>query len=325
MNALTGGASLLLGALLVTAGFMKVVRADDFRLAVARLVPETWRHSFLPVAVRGLGWLELLVGAAVISAPVAPRGVALGAQAACAFLYLGFIGVVGRAIRVGARCGCFSSLSDGPSGGAELGRAMALGILAVVALVARLDGWAALRPTLSMFAWTGVLALGVASSAAVGSRVWRASAEGKGITLARPRPTARIGSAALFLLGHITTWRLFAGPPVRAELAQDQLEAILKALDESPGGTSLAAGIREGSGRLFATEIDMGPALVPPIRYFRLTNVTADVPDVSVWVALVEDDGAVVAVVGEPGPTAEANSTLAKPADGREIGQSLTT
>jgi hypothetical protein len=57
-----------------------------------------------------------------------------------ALLYLLFIIAVGIAIKRGTSCGCWGSLSDGVAGGAELGRAIGLAVIAVTAAVIRADG-----------------------------------------------------------------------------------------------------------------------------------------------------------------------------------------
>jgi hypothetical protein len=102
-----------------------------------------------------------------------------------ALLFLAFIAAVVVAIKRGASCGCWGSLSDGVAGGAELGRAISLGVLAVVVAVARAEEvslqWStpalvagvALAVAVLALAWTGGRALpGRSRAKAMRSPVW---------------------------------------------------------------------------------------------------------------------------------------------------------
>jgi hypothetical protein len=167
------GAALLLGVLLLTAGALKLWRPMAFAHALYRLLPErlTSRSRVALRAAPAVAGLELATGAALVGAPWWPAGVATGAAAAAALLYAAFVGVVGWAVRKGTACGCFSSFSDGPAGGAELGRSLALAALAATALGLRV---AATIPTgwrWVALAWLAGLGAATVLAAAAGGRL----------------------------------------------------------------------------------------------------------------------------------------------------------
>jgi hypothetical protein len=297
MIAFTGGASLLLGALLVLAGVMKIVRPDGFRLAVRRVLPQQFdRLSLVPVLTRYFGWFEVVLGAALVSAPVTIRPVAIGGQATAVIVYLAFVWVVRRAIRVGSACGCFSSLSDGRSGGAELGRAIALAVISVAALAAGLQsgqpvgwGWAVLG-------WSGLLVVLVAFSAVLGAGVSRASSKATAITVSGPFGR-RLATNALFLVGRVSTWRLFTNPPIPAKLEPAELEAVLHALVDSPGGgPPLEEMLRDGLGEVDLRELKMGVDIMPNVRFLVVSHSDGGSPVTEV-VALIAEPGGPHAIV----------------------------
>jgi hypothetical protein len=156
-----GGSALLLAGLLIVAGVLKLVRPRPFAHAVYRLLPRhlVRRSSLARVAPWLAGTVEVLAGAGLL----AVRSVWVAGVVAA--LYLGFVGVVVVAIRKGTSCGCFSSFSDGAAGGAELGRSLALGVLAVVLVAVGSWSW---RP--DAIAWLAVLVVVVAAAAALGGR-----------------------------------------------------------------------------------------------------------------------------------------------------------
>src|SRR5262245_65956586 len=81
-----------------------------------------------------LGLWELLLAGALVMI----GGLAVGLAVAGTFL--GFLGFVVAAVRRGASCGCWASLTEGPAGGAELART---GVLAAGATYVAVVGWPA--------------------------------------------------------------------------------------------------------------------------------------------------------------------------------------
>ena len=75
---------------------------------------------------------ELLLATAILVAGGPAVGVAVAAT------FLGFLGFVVAAVRRGASCGCWASLTEGPAGGAELART---GVLAGAAVGLAVTGW----------------------------------------------------------------------------------------------------------------------------------------------------------------------------------------
>lgn len=127
------GVALLLGTMLVAAGFPKLA-APRYVASALRRALTAGNDATLLLAGRLLGGWELLLGAALV-AVTGRAGIAVAALAAVTFA--GFTTFVVLAIRRGAACGCWASLSEGPAGGAELARALALTALAVVLLAGR--------------------------------------------------------------------------------------------------------------------------------------------------------------------------------------------
>ena len=77
----------------------------------------TLRTPVLRRLGRLLGPWELVLAAAMLSSV---GTVGRGGRSAATFV--GFLGFVVVAVRRGASCGCWASLTEGPAGGAELGR-----------------------------------------------------------------------------------------------------------------------------------------------------------------------------------------------------------
>jgi hypothetical protein len=138
----TQGIALALAFLLVSAGLPKLWRPDHVAGALRRVVGQR-RPSTRALHRLGrlLGLWELLLAAAVVV-----LGGVVGFAVAATFL--GFLGFVVIAVRRGASCGCWASLTEGPAGGAELART---GVLASGAGVVALAGWAPLS-----FGWAAV-------------------------------------------------------------------------------------------------------------------------------------------------------------------------
>jgi hypothetical protein len=165
MQAGISGTSVLLGVLLVVAGMLKLMDPRPFGWAMMRLMPaQWWGWRVAPPSRIGriVGPSEVAIGVGVVLLP----GAAGAAMAGIAgLLFLGFTAAVLAAIRKGSSCGCWGSFSDGPAGGAELGRVVALAIVAVALAVSRpLSGdnvqlsWPALVWALVLLACVGVAA-----------------------------------------------------------------------------------------------------------------------------------------------------------------------
>ncbi len=215
MSAFMEGGTLLLAALLLGAGAMKLVRPRPFSHALYRLLPVGLAHrpALATAAAPAVGIAELLVGVGLLGSTWW-KAEWSSAAAAGAFLYAAFVGVILVAFRKGSACGCWSSFSDGPAGGAELGRALALAMVAAGVLAAGLlDGpprsWRWLSP-----AWALTLAVAVAAVAAIGWRLLPACA---GSASRLPFAT-RAGGFAAMLLGRVTSRNgnvsLLTAPPL---------------------------------------------------------------------------------------------------------------
>ena len=136
MDPMILGASLLLGVLLVSAGIAKTVAPRYAGSAVRRVVRRSRIASdgAILVAVRVLGVYEILLGAALMTS----HGVvSVIVAAATVVTFVGMDLFVVAAIRRGSHCGCWASLTEGPAGGAELGRSVALTLIAELLLAQR--------------------------------------------------------------------------------------------------------------------------------------------------------------------------------------------
>jgi len=154
------GLALALAALLVSAGVPKLWRPGHVAGALRRVVGPRDAHVLRRWG-RLLGAWEVTLAAAVVLVGERLVGVAL------AVTYLGFLGFVVAAVRRGTSCGCWASLTEGPAGGAELGRT---GVLAAAAVVVAVTGWA---PGISVAAlgWAAALLAVMALAAVAGGRI----------------------------------------------------------------------------------------------------------------------------------------------------------
>jgi hypothetical protein len=234
-----GGAALLLGALLVSAGTLKLVRPRAFTHAVFRLLPGKWEwgSTAAMLAPWAVGVTEVFVGAALIAGVWLPAGWRTAAAIAAAGLFVAFTAVIGYAIRRGAACGCFGSFSDGPAGGSELGRALVLaGISCSVAAVCLVSG-SAVRPGPWALAWTFVLAGCVVVGADVGSEVDDRRAASDRETSG---PTAS-GRSVAFFLGGVTSSRSGQGFPRTVRLGPRETEQLTERVRATASGQALDA------------------------------------------------------------------------------------
>lgn len=193
---MTQGIALALAGLLVTAGLPKLWRPDHVAGALRRVFGQRLPIPALQRLGQLLGAWELLLATAVLVL----GGPATGGAVAATFL--GFLGFVVVAVRRGASCGCWASLTEGPAGGAELART---GVLACAATYLAIVGWSP-RIGWESVGWAALF-LGVTWGAtAVGG--WVApvrSARVAGRLAMRAAPTRRGRAAARlgFLLGFV--------------------------------------------------------------------------------------------------------------------------
>lgn len=186
-SALPQGFAFALAVLLVSAGLPKLWRPGHVAGALRRVVgprpaPVLRRWG------RFLGAWEVLLAVAVVFV----GGPVVGA--ALAVTFTGFVGFVVAAVRRGASCGCWASMTEGPAGGAELART---GVLAVAAVFVAVTGW---QPGLgvAVLGWAAVLLVAMVAAAVLGGRVapvrsahvarrlrWRAAPTRRGRVLAR--------------------------------------------------------------------------------------------------------------------------------------------
>lgn len=138
----TTGIAALLAVVLTIAGVIKIVEPRYVAAALRRVSGTVARRAARSEkdarrAGRTIGVVETALGLAlVLVTGWASVAVAVVAVALCA----SFVVAVVLAIRRGQACGCWASLSEGPAGGAELGRAVALVAAALVVLTARATG-----------------------------------------------------------------------------------------------------------------------------------------------------------------------------------------
>lgn len=189
MTVAASGASALLAALLAVAGALKAGRPAASAAALRKLLPARLRTGARAVA-RALGAVELLTAAGLI---VASGAAAVGVAGWTLLLGLGFTAAVEAAIRKGAACGCWGSLSTGQAGGAETARAVGVAALAVFVLAARLRGWTGAAYEhlgAAALAWTLLLGVAWFAGAWIGA-------------LVRPTPTKRKDVAVSLLRGFV--------------------------------------------------------------------------------------------------------------------------
>ncbi|HYQ68373.1 MauE/DoxX family redox-associated membrane protein [Actinophytocola sp.] len=191
------GVALALAVLLAGAGLPKLWRPDHVAGALRRVfVRRTVSTAALRRAGQALGLWELLLAAAM----VVLGGHAVGIAAAATFL--GFLGFVVAAVRRGASCGCWASLTEGPAGGAELARTAVLAAGAAHLAVAGWSpgfGWASAGWAAAFLALMAVAATAGGRVAPVRSaRVARRLAQ-----RAAPTRRGRLAARLAFLLGFV--------------------------------------------------------------------------------------------------------------------------
>jgi hypothetical protein len=195
------GVALALALLLVCAGVPKLVRPGHVAGALRRVFGRgrTLRTPVLRVYGRLLGAWETALAAAMVSV----GGVAVAVPVAATFV--GFTGFVVVAMRRGASCGCWASLSEGPAGGAELARTITL--TAAAGYLAVTDPWrASFGPT--QIGWAATLLAVTWLATTIGARVApiRSTRVARRLAM-RSAPTAwgRALAKATFLAGFVHT------------------------------------------------------------------------------------------------------------------------
>lgn len=191
MGDFVGGGCVLLAALLASAGLLKLLGPAGFSHAVFRLLPERlhWRGTLAKAAAPVVGAAEVAAAGGLLASVGRAGPGALAAQWATAALTAAFVAVVAVAIEKGTACGCWSSFSDGPAGGAELSRAVSLALLALVGAALRQAGIASPAWTWGVLPWAVGLGLVVAAAAALGGRL-PVGPPPDGLPALGPRPRA---------------------------------------------------------------------------------------------------------------------------------------
>jgi Methylamine utilisation protein MauE len=141
-DATTTGMATVLAAVLIVAGVIKIVEPRYVAAALRRISGRIAMRAARSEkearrAGRTVGVVETLVGVALL---VVTGWLGMVVAAIAVALFGLFVVVVELAVRRGIACGCWASLSEGPAGGAELGRAGALAAAAVVVLIGRATG-----------------------------------------------------------------------------------------------------------------------------------------------------------------------------------------
>ncbi len=226
---MTQGVALALAVLLACAGLPKLLRPGHVAGALRRVLRRgrPRRTEVLLRWGRAVGAWELLLAAALLTV----GGVAVGVAVAVTFL--GFLGFVVAAVRRGASCGCWASLTEGPAGGAELGRTGVLAAAAVSLTVADWDAglsWAAAG-------WAVVVLAAMYLGAVLGGRVAPVRSDRIARRLAlRAAPTwqGRLLARVLFLAGFVHTGTTAEQERLTAALAERQRRLLVAATADRP-------------------------------------------------------------------------------------------
>lgn len=208
VEATTTGVALVLAAVLVVAGVIKLVEPRYVAAAMRRISDGVARRAARRGAEarragRVVGGVETIAGLALV---IVTGDASVAVAAFATLVFAAFVVVVIAAIRRGASCGCWASLSEGPAGGAELGRALALVAGGVVVVVGRAmgDRQATWRPATALavvaalvalvaLTWLGRLLLPVRDANVVERLAVRAA----------PTRAGRLGAYVAFLFGFV--------------------------------------------------------------------------------------------------------------------------
>ena len=225
MTSFVTGATGLLGLLLFLAGILKLANPRPFGWAMLRLMSPGWAGWRLVTPGRAgylVGAIEVLTAVTVV---VGSGRVGEATAAWSGLLYLAFIAAVAVAIKRGASCGCWGSLSDGVAGGAELGRAASLGVVAVVAAGARTAGTTLRWSTPALVAAAG-LAVAVLVAAWAGGRALPGRSRAR--AMRSPVWDGPLGSQIALLSGSIGNRLARFDPPSRMSSARTGRRATRK-------------------------------------------------------------------------------------------------
>jgi methylamine utilization protein MauE len=221
----TEGIALALAFLLVSAGLPKLWRPEHVAGALRRVF---WRQRVATPVLNLLGqllglWELMLAGSLLMIG-----GLAVGLVVAGTFL--GFLGFVVAAVRRGASCGCWASLTEGPAGGAELART---GTLTAGAGCLAVAGWS-LEFAWADAGWAAAFLAVTWLAAIVGGRVApvRSARVARRLSM-RAAPTRRGRAMAwlAFLLGFV-----HAGTAAQRRRYIDALTTQQAAARRAPAG-----------------------------------------------------------------------------------------
>jgi hypothetical protein len=203
-HGMAAGLALALAVLLAAAGAPKLVRPDYVAAALRRVFgPRRIARSTLTAAGRLLGAWELALAAGLLAVR-GPASVVVAAAAAVTFA--GFLGFVAVAVRRGASCGCWASLTEGPAGGAELARTAVLAGGALTLLALRTAGWTGTGTGAAGFGWAAALLSCTWLAAVAGARVLpvRSAKVARRIAMrSAPTPAGRWLARLAFLAGFV--------------------------------------------------------------------------------------------------------------------------
>jgi hypothetical protein len=192
------GCALLLGMLLVSAGIPKTVAPRYAGSSIRRVVRRSRVASDETIlfAVRVLGCYEILLGVAL----AVGHGLTAAVVAPCALgTLVGLDAFVIAAIRRGSHCGCWASLSEGPAGGAELGRSVALTGMAGLLLVGRLAGQTSVGMDRSALVAAGACLLAMVAASRIGGWLAPVPSERLRRQLVQQAPLTAAGQAGAWL------------------------------------------------------------------------------------------------------------------------------
>jgi hypothetical protein len=196
------GIALALAVLLAGAGVPKLWRPDHVAGALRRVFGRG-APAVLRRCGRLLGAWELFLALAVVLVGGTGTGRLVGLAVAVTFT--GFLGFVVAAVRRGASCGCWASLTEGPAGGAELART---GVLAAAAVSLAVTGWSPLDLGPAAVGWALAFLAVTWLATVVGGWVApvRSAKVARRLALrAAPTRRGRVLARLTFLLGFVHT------------------------------------------------------------------------------------------------------------------------